>query len=471
MKTAILKYREVTQTSIFKPNYHLNIGKRSLASLLDKGVGCVPLGSIVQKVYTGGIFKRVFVKSEKTGIPYISAQNMMTTNPLKFAKLISRKYTPRQNDMTLKENAILVSCAGTVGNIRLIDASFKDIIGSQDIIRVIPNSSDYGFIYAYLSSNVCYNYIQSLIYGSVVPRIEPNAVANIPVPIFPESKQQEIHNLIVESANLRVEANRLLEEAENNLKSYANLPLLKTENYDYFGARSGERKVSCFSKNIGQIDATTINAFNHSSRIEETKQLIKKACATIPLIEVLDDKKLFSTGSFPRIEVDSERGIMLVNQKDIFDTIIKGKRISRRKVKTDNLVEYGEVLIAGVGTLGENETFCRAIFANEELQERLVSGEFIRMKTSDKYLSGYLFAWLRSDYGFRLIRNTQTGTKLCRPIPRLLLQIPVPILSETQMKEIDELVKKAHTYYHIANNKETQAIHLVEQEISLWQQS
>ena len=68
------------------------------------------------------------------------------------------------------------------------------------------------------------------------------------------------------------------------------------------------------------------------------------------------------------------------------------------------------------------------------------------MKTNEKYLSGYLFAWLSSDYGFRLIRNTQTGTKLCRPIPRLLLQIPVPILDNSQMEEIDKLVKRLTLY-------------------------
>jgi type I restriction enzyme S subunit len=307
--------------------------------------------------------------------------------------------------------------------------------------------------------------------GGVQPYITDQMVKNIPVPIFSESKQQKIHNLIVESANLRVEANQLLDKAKSKLLSYAGLAQLTANGYDYFGARSEERTVSCFSKSIKKIDSTTINAFNHSSRIEKTEQQIREYCQTIPLGEVLNDKKIFSTGSFPRVEVNSENGIMLINQKDIFDTIIKGKRISRRKVKTDSLVEYGEVLIAGVGTLGENETFCRAIFANEDLQGQLVSGEFIRMKTSEKYLSGYLFAWLNDDYGFRLIRNTQTGTKLCRPIPRLFLQIPVPILKEAQMIEIDQMVKKVHTLYHLANVKENQAISLVEKEIESWQQS
>jgi len=159
---------------------------------------------------------------------------------------------------------------------------------------------------------------------------------------------------------------------------------------------------------------------------------------------------------------------MLINQSDIFDTIIKGKYISRRGVKADNLVEYGEVLVAGVGTLGENETFCRAIFANEDLKGQLVSGEFIRMKTTKEMPSGYLFTWLNSDYGFRLLRNLQAGTKLCRPIPKLVLEIPVPILDKESMLEIDRLVREAHTKRHLANQKELKAISMVEQEIEKW---
>lgn len=159
---------------------------------------------------------------------------------------------------------------------------------------------------------------------------------------------------------------------------------------------------------------------------------------------------------------------MLINQKDIFDTVIKGKYISQRGVKTDNMVEYGEVLIAGVGTLGENETFCRAIFANEDLVGQLVSGEFIRMKVNKEIPSGYLCAWLSSDYGFRLLRNIQAGTKLCRPIPKLVLDIPIPVIPPNVMIKIDKLVKEAHTKRYEANENERKAIRMVEQEIEKW---
>ena len=82
--------------------------------------------------------------------------------------------------------------------------------------------------------------------------------------------------------------------------------------------------------------------------------------------------------------------------------------------------------------------------------------------------SGYLFTWLNSDYGFRLIRSTHSGTKLCRPIPTLFLQIPVPVLSKDKMDEIDLMIRTAFTKRHQANNLEKEAIQMVENEIDKW---
>ena len=90
------------------------------------------------------------------------------------------------------------------------------------------------------------------------------------------------------------------------------------------------------------------------------------------------------------------------------------------------------------------------------------------MKTNGKVPSGYLYAWLASDYGFRLLRNLQAGTKLCRPIPRLVLEIPVPIVEKETMEEIDKMVKDAYTKRYRANCNERKAISLVEQEIESW---
>ena len=333
-------------------------------------------------------------------------------------------------------------------------------------MRVIPSKVKEGLLYAYLTSKYGHALLTTNTYGTVIQTLNAGNIESLPIPLFPSDFQFKIDSLIQESSKLREEAYTVLEKAKSVLMREASLRDLNSEDYDYYGPRSSQRKVSCFVRNIQEIGTTTINAFNHSERIRRLKQSF--SCPTIPLRETLLDNDTFSSGSFPRIEVSSGHGIMLINQMDIFDTIIKGKFISKRGVKTDNLVKYGEILIAGVGTLGEGETFCRVIFANEDLEGQLVSGEFIRMKTTEDIPSGYLYAWLNSDYGFRLLRNLQAGTKLCRPIPKLLLEIPVPIIDMELMSQINNMVRSAHTKRHEANIKELQAISMVEQEIEKW---
>lgn len=462
----------IGNSHILKPNYHMNYGKKRIEQAVYNKYPFDSLGNIAASVFTGGIFKRIFVDDLKYGYPYISAQHMMNSNPLNVAKIISKTYTPRQDDMRLKENQILVSCAGTIGNVRLITKDLTDIIGSQDIIRIDPDSTKlpYGYLYAYLASQTAYSYMQSYIYGSVVPRIEPVTLSGLPIPLLTDDKQQQIHQLIVEASQLRVEANSLLQENETFLKVNLNLLNLEKSDYEYFGNHTVGREVSTFIRKSKEISTLTINAFNYSKRIEKIIASIKKN-ECLNLEDCLNENKFFSTGSFRRLEVDSSNGVRLLNQSDIFDIHKKGKILSRRFVGNVKLVDYGEVLIAGVGTLGEGETFCRVIFANEELDRQLISGEFTRMKTNEKVPSGYLFAWLNSDYGFRLIRSTQTGTKLCRPIPSLLAKLPVPLMDIDKMNYVDNNVRKAHTSFYKAIVKENEAISLIEKEIDLWQVS
>src|SRR5690554_6530269 len=140
MEITNVSYKDILKSSlILKPNYHLNYGKKRIAKAVKNKKPFISLGDIVKDVYTGGIFKRVFVEEEDYGLPYISAQHMMNINPLEVAKTISKKYTPRQADMTLRPNQILVSCAGTIGNVRLIGDDLDGVIGSQDIIRIVSD--------------------------------------------------------------------------------------------------------------------------------------------------------------------------------------------------------------------------------------------------------------------------------------------------------------------------------------------
>ena len=449
-------------------SYHLSDGRVAKIKIENCPYEVSSLSDLTLDVFNGPRFKRYYVEGAEMGIPFMGSADMLKSD-LGSLKCISKKLSRNVEALYIKKDWILVSCSGTIGNTVYTNEDYDGKTASQHIMRIVPNPKNVkpGYLYAFLSSKFGYALLTQGTYGAVIQHIEPHHIEHLPIPVLPEAKQQEIHDLITAAADLRVAANGLLEKQRATLKQEAGLADLTPNEYEYFGNHSDKRQVSTFARSINEVSAASINAFNYSRRVEKIEARVKQN-KWFPLADCLDHNGFFSSGSFRRLELNSPTSIKLINQSDIFNTVKQGKLLARRYVKANKLAEYGEVLIAGVGTLGENETFCRAIFANEELENQLISGEFIRMKTNDSVPSGYLFAWLSSDYGFRLIRKTQSGTKLCRPIPALLAKLPVPILAESLMKEIDTEVKKAHAWMYEALSKELEAILLVETEIESW---
>lgn len=466
MKTTLLSVNTISSANRFDASYHLSDGVHSRQVVRQSPYKIITVGDASQKIFHAGRWKRTYVSVAQNGVPLVGSSDMLKSD-LTTLKRISRKFTPDFADKKLEKGWILISCSGTIGNSVFTTKEHAEKLASQDVIRIIPNDIlRSGYVYAFLSSSYGFNLLTQGTFGAVIQHIEPANVSSIPIPVMPESFQQRIDDNIQKASTLREVAADLIAQAERRMKEAAGLEELTVDDYDYFGPRNDRRNSAINAVNIRDIGTTSFNAFCHSSRIQTVRERVNNS---VSIKDILQNNAPFSTGSFPRVEVKEGKGVMLINQSDIFDTIVKGKWISKRKVNLDNnLVSYGEVLVAGVGTLGENETFCRAIFANEDLVGQLVSGEFIRMKCNDKVPSGYLYTWLNSDYGFRLIRATHSGTKLCRPIPRLFLEIPVPIIDRDKMDEIDLMVRTAFTKRHEAYNLEKEAIRLVEAEIDKW---
>lgn len=416
----------------------------------------------------GGVNKRIYVTPEN-GLPLVSMSDLTKYDPKGICKFISKKIGTTTLKHLFKDQMIISAVVGGVGDTVIVNKASEGCITGNNLIKLFSKREKYnGFLYAYLKSKYGNKIIKKLSGGAVQSYIDPELFKLIPVPIYPKDKQFSIHDLIIDASNLRVRGVKLLKKTQSLLKELAGLKDLKAEDYEYFGAHKSGRPTSTFKRNINEISPVSINAFNYSKRVEKLEERITKN-NYLPLSKCLDEKQFFSTGSFKRVEIDSKSSIKLINQSDIFNIDKKGKQLARKFVKGAKLVEYGEVVIAGVGSLGESETFCRTLFANEELEGELISGEFIRMNTNENVLPGYLYAFLSSDYGFRFIRKIQSGTKLCRPIPELLKRIPIPILDPSQMKKIDADVKKAHTMLYDALLLEKKAIALFEEEMESWQ--
>ena len=158
---------------------------------------CVELGSCNVNIYRPGIFKRCYVKE---GLPYIKGSEIFSVNPFMRCDHLSRSKTPFVDLMKLREGQLLITCAGSVGQVKYITKEYEDkgAIGSQDIIRI--ESSDALFtaeyLFAYLQLPLANDYMQSMKYGSVIERIEPFHVESIPVVKPTQELSDEITALI-----------------------------------------------------------------------------------------------------------------------------------------------------------------------------------------------------------------------------------------------------------------------------------
>ena len=445
-------------------NFHLSEGLVVRAHIKKSPYGIDSIGDVTSDVYCPGIFKRNYTKN---GIPFLGGSDIQK-NYYDCGKYLKVSTTPNHEILRIPNGCTLVTCGGTIGLTVYANKIISKCFASQHVMRVIPSKVRGGVLYAYLTSKHGHALLTTNTYGSVIPTLNADNIKSLPIPKVPDDFQLVVDKLIQESSLLREESSLILSNARALLKQEAGLRDLTDEDYNYFGPRTYDRKVSCFVRNIKELGNLSFHAFNYSERVQ--KNIIDKVrkCNHIRLYDALDDKKLWSSSGVEVNEVKEGHGIMLINQSDIFDQIVKGKWVVKKKKYSKDLLQEGEILIAKIGTLGEGESFCRTVYVGEDLKGQLVSSAFYRMKSSESIPAGYLFAWLSSDYGFRLIRASHYGTKQCYPNPSFLYEYPVPIIEKEKMLEIDKMVKEAHSKLHLSNKKELLAIHMIEEEIEKW---
>lgn len=183
----------------FDADFYINNGKQVLGNQPQE-IEFIKIRDLDITVRRPGIFKRTYV-SKKSGFPYIKGSELALFDPFRFCKYLSKTKTPFLDELKLLENQILITCAGSVGEIKIITKEFEErtSIGSQDIIRLESKEKlvTQEYLFAYLKLNPLNEFIQSLKYGSVIERIEPFHVGEIPVLIPSLQLSKNITNAIV----------------------------------------------------------------------------------------------------------------------------------------------------------------------------------------------------------------------------------------------------------------------------------
>lgn len=431
-------------------SYHLSDGPVTKIRLKKSPYQVTKLSEESDRIFSGNIFKRTFVSNKDKGWDYLTGSDMVKSD-INSRKYISKKYTNKIDNLRIHKDWILITCSGTIGNTVFTNDNFEGRIGTHDLIRVIPNDNKVkkGFLYAYLSSKYGYGLLTQSGYGGVVQHIEPHHIKDLPIPVFPKEKQEEIHNLIIEVSLLREEANKLINEAQREIIDKINFDLEAFK-----------------QKNITSI---TISS-SHLKRFEaqyfksEGSKIIKHIEANLKY-EYLKNvsEPIFRPGIFKRHYVNE--GIEFLGGSDIVKAIPSSeKKLS--KSKTSHLdamiVKENWILVTCGGTIGYS------VLVDRMTAGKAASQHILRVIPKD-IPAGYIYAFMSSSIGLKAIQSFTYGSVIPQIEPHHLELLPIPILEAEVMNRIHEKVMKYKENIGNAIEKELKAINLIEKEIESWQ--
>lgn len=197
-------------------SYHVPIVDAIVDILKKNAAEVTTVGDerISSDIILPGRFKRVYVE-EGYGVTFFSGKNISELDPSDKRYLSFAQHDKKiKDELTIKQNMILVTCSGTIGNTVLVPKHWDNWAMTHDIIRLVPTSDLYGYLYIWLQSEYCNAIIQSYAYGSVVQHIEKEHIKSCPVPILKnQDVQKQINDLALQANEKRYQAYLLEQEA------------------------------------------------------------------------------------------------------------------------------------------------------------------------------------------------------------------------------------------------------------------
>ena len=431
-------------------SYHINDTITYCKHLSACPYPITTIGAESEKIFLGNIFTREYVADKEHGIPYLSASEMQKSD-LNTGKYLSKKQAEHLQYLMFDSNWILISCSGTLGKCVYTDKRYSEMIGTHDLIRLIPKKNDIepGVLYAFLSGKFGYAMLTRSQYGSVVQHTNPSQVSGIPVPVFSDELQKKVHALITESAKLR-------EEADADLKKAIS----------YFDNQTPQ-KLKTFT---GSISKSQI--INHYHRLDAQYQLgiremasIHKACQ-YDQIKIADLAQRIFVGDRGK-RMYSARGVPFVSSSDmmLFNAGRTAKAISKNNPGLESLIVHeNDILISRSGTVGN------VIIIGKDLAETAISEHALRLTIDKNKISPlYVFVFLKSHIAQFRMNFSAYGSVIITLNETMIGDIRIPILPKEQMDLVIALAESYKNKLSEAAEKENEAIRLIEEEIEKWQ--
>ncbi|MEV7435275.1 methylation-associated defense system restriction endonuclease subunit S MAD5 [Streptomyces griseoviridis] len=437
--------------------------QRMLERLPVEGVALKEVVTEDGGIFSGPQFSRVYLTAPEHSVPFVGSKDMLVADFSTLPRL--RKSDTQLRGMRylkLQAGTTLISRSGfNAGRRSFVRPDMDGFWSSEDVIKVVPDPGKIksGYLYAFLSSRFGEVLVRAGIYGSAVKHIAPTHVGEIRVPRFGDSVENEIHELVQGAAELRAEFQAGLEAATRDLFGTAGIEELLDLRWHEQGRDLGFAPP--------RVSATSLRALNFQPRAEKIlKRLGKREC--VSLGDVCEGGQLSRGVRFQR--VDGEPGdtysYRLIGQRQAFWLRPEGRWISKAFTPNEVLADDETLLVAARGTLGENEVYGRSILVTGVWGNLAYSEDFLRIRSgTSNYPGAYLYALLRSEALFRLLRACSTGGKQQDIHLGLCRALPIPVLTQPDRDRIAATVRAAYKKRDEADVKEDLALARLEEAV------
>jgi type I restriction enzyme S subunit len=403
-------------------------------------------------IYNGPMFKRNYVESPEHGVPFISSGSMLLAD-LSTLPLLRRKdaESSRLSYLRLRPGMMLISCSGTIGRMTYVRPDMDGIWSSQDVLKVVPNPECIppGYLYAFLSGRYGVPLVVSGTYGAIIQHIEPEHIAELPVPRFGCGFEQEVAQVIEAAAAERVAASQHRRAA-----------------IDLFQAKIGWNDQSkpiahapMASSLLGRMDA-----FHYSPRVEAGRAALASRRGVRLGDQVL---RVFEPNRGSRLKVtDPDFGVPFLSSSSVFELSPSAEYLVSRSLTPHLeglLLSNCDVLLPRSGQLGG--IIGRAVLPLPMNVGQAGSEHLVRVRCHSPSEAAYLWAVLASEPGYWALIGTAFGSSIPSLDSALIAELTVPWLVEADREEIGMLASKAVTAQNKGSELEAAAVALLEEKI------
>lgn len=436
--------------------------KQALNIISNGKYKTIPLyggGGLVNKAHYGGRLKRNYVTPEhKNSIGFIGSSEMLDIYPKPVKYMVNDE---RVQDLHIKNGTVLLSRSGTIGNVTFCNKTLSKFLVSEHAIRLECEDNS-GYIYAFMKTDIGKRLICSNIYGAVIQQIEPEHLSMVPIPDAPKEIKEKIHNLIVQSFDLRDESNELIDEATNLLIEELKLPSISELEKS---STKSSANINAFSIKLSNL-AGRVDASYHLPIVDTIVEHFKKYAKEVTTIgDERISSKVILPGRFKRVYVDEGYGRVFIGGKQLGELDPSNKKflsLLHHGNRIENQLELHEnmTLITCSGTIG------KVALVGKHWENWTANQHIIRIVPANIEIAGYLNIFLSSEYGHQLITRFTYGSVVDEIDDNHIRQISIPLLKNQDIQnKINDLALKANQKRYEAYMLEQEALKIMNEEV------